>query len=91
MEFFQKFLKQNSKLLIRSFHIELVKGGNRINLSDYISDLPNRQINFFNCMSFGVNEEYSFNTTIVGQKEVAIYSDKSVNFQVAYLTAIIGY
>ena len=77
--------------MIRSFHIELVKGGNRINLSDYIYDLPNRQINFFYCMPFGTNEEYSFNATIVGQKEVIIYSDVSVNFQVAYLTTIIGY
>ena len=42
-------------------------------------------------MPFGTNEEYSFNATIVGQKEVIIYSDVSVNFQVAYLTTIIGY
>ena len=81
----------NSKLLICTFHIDLVKGENRINLSDYISNLPEKQIKIFYCLPFGTNAKCSFGTSIVAQKEVVIYSDVAIAFKASYLAAIIGY
>ena len=62
-----------------------------MDLSEYISNLPNKQIKYFNCLPFGIIRQCNFNVAIVNTKSVIIFSDIDISFQDSLLAVIIGY